>query len=315
MKKSWKRQATDFVNVSHFQKTMQSALESMNWPHTTEAFVEDLFSVDFTLKGCSKPKVALEADGPTHFIKNTRQPMGPSLLRRRLLRKLGWTVVNVPYWEWDYSGEKGQQAIYLVKAVVAAGVKPPPDLTIPGLHQGAGRHQLPVGSAPEPLQRQRGQTIPARLSTSRSRDGRPGSRRAEPALSSRTRSPFQDVPLAKPMQMGAGRPPQPSIPGPADALADALGSDTANSNGSASTKEVSGQESKTSSKGNGEKNDLRRMLVDRRTRKKELHNMTVQNQLKPLLKEYGLLVRGKKSDLIERILDHEDARRAFNAIE
>lgn len=46
-------------------------------------------------------KVAIEVDGPCHFVRGARSPNGRTLLKRRLLTKLGWHLVSVPYWEWD----------------------------------------------------------------------------------------------------------------------------------------------------------------------------------------------------------------------
>ncbi len=72
----------------------------MRIPHANEYLTEGgLFSVDIAILGSSK-KVAIEVDGPAHFTSNTLEPMGPSLLRLRLLRALGWHVVSVPFYEW-----------------------------------------------------------------------------------------------------------------------------------------------------------------------------------------------------------------------
>ncbi|CAM9217203.1 unnamed protein product [Choristocarpus tenellus] len=46
-------------------------------------------------------KVALEVDGPAHFTRNTIRPLGHMVLKHRTLAKIGWTVVTVPFFEWD----------------------------------------------------------------------------------------------------------------------------------------------------------------------------------------------------------------------
>ena len=48
-------------------------------------------------------RVAVEVDGPSHFIsRRTREPTGSTILKRRQVPKLdGIPVVSVPYWEWD----------------------------------------------------------------------------------------------------------------------------------------------------------------------------------------------------------------------
>ena len=42
-----------------------------------------------------------------------RRPNGATLLKRRLLRRVGWRVVSVPYWEWDACAGPAEQAAYL----------------------------------------------------------------------------------------------------------------------------------------------------------------------------------------------------------
>ncbi|CAB1107579.1 unnamed protein product [Ectocarpus sp. CCAP 1310/34] len=46
-------------------------------------------------------KLALEVDGPAHFTKNTARPLGHMVLKHRTLSKMGWTVVSIPFLEWD----------------------------------------------------------------------------------------------------------------------------------------------------------------------------------------------------------------------
>jgi hypothetical protein len=44
---------------------------------------------------------AVEVDGPTHFLGDGRTPRGSTLLKRKQLGQLGYTVMAVPFWEWD----------------------------------------------------------------------------------------------------------------------------------------------------------------------------------------------------------------------
>lgn len=53
-------------------------------------------------------KVAIEADGPTHFTRNSFRPLGPTLLKRHLLNKVEWTVISIPIHEWNAAETKGQ---------------------------------------------------------------------------------------------------------------------------------------------------------------------------------------------------------------
>jgi hypothetical protein len=44
--------------------------------------------------------LAIEVDGPFHFPVNARTPLGHTMIRRRLLRAAGWTVLSIPWYEW-----------------------------------------------------------------------------------------------------------------------------------------------------------------------------------------------------------------------
>ena len=48
-----------------------------------------------------KHRVAVEFDGITHFIRNGKRPLGHTVLKYRLLKQQGWTVVRVPHYEFD----------------------------------------------------------------------------------------------------------------------------------------------------------------------------------------------------------------------
>ena len=42
---------------------------------------------------------AVEVDGPFHFLGDGRTPSGSTLLKRKQLGQLGYTVVPVPFWD------------------------------------------------------------------------------------------------------------------------------------------------------------------------------------------------------------------------
>ena len=50
-------------------------------------------------------RVAVEVDGPSHFLGSSHQPTGATLLKRRQLRYFEWHLESVLYWEWE-SGSK-----------------------------------------------------------------------------------------------------------------------------------------------------------------------------------------------------------------
>ena len=69
--------------------------------------------------------LAVEADGPHHFLGGSRAPNGATLLKRRQLRAFGWRLLSVPYWEWtdlnarDVDQQLRQRCGYLTRQLDA----------------------------------------------------------------------------------------------------------------------------------------------------------------------------------------------------
>ena len=61
------------------------------------------YSIDALVNLKGGEQIAVEVDGPTHFLGNSQQPTGATLLKHRQLRYFGWRLESVPYWEWDRS--------------------------------------------------------------------------------------------------------------------------------------------------------------------------------------------------------------------
>jgi hypothetical protein len=56
----------------------------------------------FLKAGCKAVAVAVEVDGPTHVAVNGVDHMlGATVCRNWLLQQWGWTVVVVPWWDWQ----------------------------------------------------------------------------------------------------------------------------------------------------------------------------------------------------------------------
>jgi very-short-patch-repair endonuclease len=68
-------------------------------------------SIDIAVES-SGARVAVEVDGPSHFLQNGRQD-GSTLLRNRMLAAHGWRVVVVDYWEWEGLQTEAQREEYL----------------------------------------------------------------------------------------------------------------------------------------------------------------------------------------------------------
>ncbi|KAG1668968.1 hypothetical protein FOA52_001013 [Chlamydomonas sp. UWO 241] len=111
-KKAWLEEV-GITRVSCAQPQVLDAIRQL--PGCSDASSEHqtddgLFSIDIALPGGNK-KLAVEADGPTHFLSNTPAvPTGATRLRNRLLEARGWRVVSVPVTERDRQVAKGAQA-------------------------------------------------------------------------------------------------------------------------------------------------------------------------------------------------------------
>ena len=73
-------------------------------------------------------KIAVEFDGPSHFLgfKGTgRDPNGKTKMKLRLLKILGWKVVNIPWFEWQEVNKgdiyKPEKIEYLKKKLAEVG--------------------------------------------------------------------------------------------------------------------------------------------------------------------------------------------------
>ena len=108
--------------VSLFQKEVYRAAERVHSGWIMEFWDDQLqYPVDMALPD---KKIVIEADGPTHFANNTRKPLGATALKRRLLHRLGWHTVSVPYFEWGTCADQKQQYIYMerrLKPLLANG--------------------------------------------------------------------------------------------------------------------------------------------------------------------------------------------------
>jgi len=63
------------------------------------------YSIDALVTLNDGKKIAVEVDGPSHFVGRSQQPAGATMLKHRQLRYFGWHLEIVPYWEWNQSKE------------------------------------------------------------------------------------------------------------------------------------------------------------------------------------------------------------------
>jgi hypothetical protein len=61
---------------------------------------------------------AVEFDRPSHFL-TCRLPVGGTLMKRLHLELLGYTVVSLPFWEWDQlKGSDEREKYHLIMSII-----------------------------------------------------------------------------------------------------------------------------------------------------------------------------------------------------
>jgi acetyl esterase/lipase len=103
---------TDTVKTSRLHADVSSCLARMGVAHANEHWCERAErSIDIAIEGAGAP-VAVEVDGPTHFLQDGRQD-GSTALRNRMLAAHGWRVVVVDYRAWREQQTEAQRQEYL----------------------------------------------------------------------------------------------------------------------------------------------------------------------------------------------------------
>ncbi|MEM7518781.1 MAG: RAP domain-containing protein, partial [Planctomycetota bacterium] len=93
---------TSCPSPSQLQRDVSATLEQMGWSHRVGYVTKEGFSLDL-----ARPvsKVALEVVGPSRSLVCTetreRTPNGAMQFESRLLRSVGWTILHVPFYEWE----------------------------------------------------------------------------------------------------------------------------------------------------------------------------------------------------------------------
>jgi hypothetical protein len=108
--KTWRKQVGEII-TSYFHKEVSRTLNAMGIKHVLERLTEDgLFSMDLCIP---EERIAIEVDGPTHFMKNSLRPLGGWYTRNYLLESRGYKVISVPYFAWQGVEEPAQRSFLL----------------------------------------------------------------------------------------------------------------------------------------------------------------------------------------------------------
>ena len=108
-RKSWIDGTVDTASKLHAD--VSACLTRMGVAHVNERWCDKAErSIDIAIEGATP--VAVEVDGPYHFLQDGRQD-GSTLLRNRMLKAHGWRVVVVDYRDWRSQRTEAQREAYL----------------------------------------------------------------------------------------------------------------------------------------------------------------------------------------------------------
>ena len=115
---------------SRLQRQVVAALKALGHEPREEVRTPQGYSLDAVVRIASR-EVAIEVDGPSHFVGRTHAPTGATALKRRQLRAAGWSLVPVPYWQWGALDATGQRELLLRELRNATEPKEPKAETDP----------------------------------------------------------------------------------------------------------------------------------------------------------------------------------------
>jgi very-short-patch-repair endonuclease len=125
---SWLRQvqevSTAAARASKRQRVVYALLQELplQWqqdPAVGETTEDGCFSIDIAAVTAKGTKLAIEVDGPGHYLRPGYWLDGPTKARDLALKARGYKVISIPYYEWRKLNTE-QQRRYLLSKVVAA---------------------------------------------------------------------------------------------------------------------------------------------------------------------------------------------------
>ena len=94
------------LTTSRLQSDVVRYMRSHGVQVQEESFCEASgYSIDALVTLHDGTTIAVEVDGPSHFVGLSQQPTGATLLKHRQLRHFKWRLESVPYWDWHHGTE------------------------------------------------------------------------------------------------------------------------------------------------------------------------------------------------------------------
>jgi uncharacterized protein (DUF1499 family) len=128
-KDSWEQQlrdSTTAAKASDLQRSVFAALQTLpgdTWqqsPVMEQRSADGALSIDIAATTVSGVQLAIEVDGPSHFVQPNRTYHGPTLFRNRALAARGYVLVSIPFCEWNLLRGAQQKQQYLLSKLQAA---------------------------------------------------------------------------------------------------------------------------------------------------------------------------------------------------
>ena len=121
-KEEWEQQVAVTVQqkVTDLQQSVSAEVQRLpagTWqqqPQLEQRSKDRAFSIDVAATTAAGVELAIEVDGPTHFIQPGNTLEGGTLFRNRALAARGYVVVSIPYWEWEALRGAEQKQQYLL---------------------------------------------------------------------------------------------------------------------------------------------------------------------------------------------------------
>lgn len=157
----WRHHIASVSSVSDFQMAVHGTLEGMGLrPQLEQVTPDGLFSVDMCLRYKGR-LVAVEADGPTHFMAaGPRYRRGHTVLRDLLLASRGYVVLAVPFDRWSRCGGEEERREYLAQQLEQALQEQASSQVVSTASSQAGSDGAGVGAGAEAAPRRRKVPVP-----------------------------------------------------------------------------------------------------------------------------------------------------------
>ena len=146
--------------VTDLQQSVFAAVQQLpagTWqkqPQLEQPTPDGAFSIDITATTAAGVELAIEVDGPSHFIQPGNTLEGGTQFRNRALAARGYVVVSIPYREWSALRGAAQKQQYLL-AKLQPALQAAPSQPLQQQQQHATGGQAVATGQPPPAARKR----------------------------------------------------------------------------------------------------------------------------------------------------------------